>query len=86
MLDNFEKIVYKSSKSYYILRSKNRECRPFLFDMVVNSMKMVLIEKNVDRRSVLYNRKGHKGIQIKRVIKAKSKKDTQKLKKLDEKI
>jgi len=35
--------------------------------MVKNSMGLVLGEKGVDRRSVHYNKRGHKKIQIKQV-------------------
>ena len=86
LLDNFEKIVYRSSTSYHILRSKSKNYDSFLLNMVANSMRFVLIRKDVDKRSVLYNRKGHKGIQIKRVVSSKLKIDRQKLKALDSKV
>lgn len=35
--------------------------------MIRNSMGLILGEKGVDKRSVMYNRQGHKKIQIKRV-------------------
>lgn len=49
-------------------------------DLVVNSMGLVLGEKGLDRRSYLYNRQGHKKIQIKKIKKMSEKYDKEKAK------
>lgn len=49
-------------------------------DLVVNSMGLVLGEKGLDRRSYLYNRQGHKKIQIKKIKKMGEKYDKERAK------
>jgi RNase P/RNase MRP subunit POP5 len=63
--------VVRSKKTYYIYRSKAQDKvgATTLMEMVKNSMSLVLGEKGVDKRNVLYNRQGHKRIQIKKVNK-----------------
>lgn len=80
ILDNFEKLVVKAKKTYYIYRSQEKERDSILMDLVANSMGLVLGEKGLDRRSYLYNRQGHKRIQIKKIKKMSEKYDKEKAK------
>ena len=43
--------------------------------MIANSIGLVVGEQGIDRRNLVYNRRGHKQIQIKRVSKTKPKFD-----------
>ena len=52
-------------------------------DMIKFSMGLVLREKNIDRQHVLYNRRGHKSVQIKRVKKEKLVLDKNKIQIID---
>lgn len=54
--------------------------------MVRNSMGLVLGEKGVDKRSIHYNRLGHKRIQIKKVKKMNEKYDKERTKIACEKV
>jgi len=51
-----------------------------LHSMIKMSMGLILGLKNVDRRAVLYNKRGHKDIQIKRVRRKTIKFDEDKMK------
>ena len=87
ILDYFDQLVVKVKKSYYIYRKREREeVDAFLMDMVRNSMGLILGEKGSDRRSLLYNRQGHKWIQIKRVRRVNKKFDRERMRSADEKI
>jgi hypothetical protein len=68
VLDRFDELVARSKKSHYIYRRRERgQAGTALMDMVRNAMGLVVGERGVDKRSVLYNRQGHKWIQIKRL-------------------
>jgi hypothetical protein len=87
ILDNFDQLVVRAKKSYYIYRKRERdEADTVLMDMVRNSMGLILAEKGMDRRSFLYNRQGHKWIQIKRVKRVHTDFDRERMRKADEKI
>lgn len=49
-------------------------------------MGLIISEKGLDRKNILYNRKGHKSIQIKRVRKLKIKFNREKMLRTDGKI
>ena len=55
-------------------------------DMIKMSMGLVIAEKGVDRRHLLYNRKGHKSIQIKQINKKKIKLDYEEMKLVDARL
>ena len=57
-----------------------------LHSMIKMSMGMVLSEKGVDRKHLLYNRKGHRSIQIRRVRKQRVKFDESKKERVDGKL
>lgn len=81
ILDHFDELVVKSKRSYYIYRKKDGPPgETTLLEMVRNSMGLVVGERGVDKRSVLYNRQGHKRIQIKRVKRPMEKYDQQRVK------
>jgi len=69
--DNYDQLAYNTGRSFFILRAKQqiRDC--FLGQMIADVVNMVIAEDRPDRKSILYNRKGHKAIQIKRVSRAK---------------
>ena len=71
LCDNFDNLVKKGKKSFYIIREKKGYSETMLMQMLKMSMGLIVCEKGLDRRSVLYNKKGHKKIQIKRVRKIK---------------
>lgn len=76
LCDNFPKLVVQTKKNYYILRKAPvAQQRSMLSDMIRLGMGLVLVEEGLDRRHLLYNRKGHKKIQIKRVTEPKLKVD-----------
>ena len=54
-----------------------------LLDMLKMSMRLVVSQKSIDRRNLLYNKKGHRQIQIKRVGKYTVKLDEEDMKLVD---
>ena len=53
------------------MKTKSFEERSFLTDSIRRTIKLVLREKDLDRKYLLYNRKGHKKIGIKTRLNSK---------------
>jgi hypothetical protein len=86
-LDNFDQLVLRGKKTYYIYRKRPGELPDsLLLEMVRNSMALVVGERGVDKRSALYNRQGHKWIQIKRVKRTPLQFDRQRVATASEKL
>lgn len=76
-------MIVKEKRSFYIFRRKKGDAEAMIMDMIKFSMGLVLREKNIDRQHVLYNRRGHKSVQIKRVKKEKLVLDKNKIQIID---